>query len=119
MLDQYDSVYDGYELHYAITLTEEAQTDDTHLNGSFEILENNTKNAKIRGAEIGDKCKVITNVVVNGGKTVAFGKEDNITIGSDTCAWISSADGDNDKNWRKADNYKKGDIEGLGLGMNR
>lgn len=127
VLDQYGDVVDrsNYILNYNITLTEEAQTDDTHLNGSLEVTKNNTNEASIRGAEIGDKCKIITNVVLNGGRTIAFSKEDNITIGSDTLAWITNRNNDHDKNWRKSDIYQEKDdngniiIDGLGLGMNR
>lgn len=139
VLDQYGDVVDksNYVVNYNITLTEEAQTDDTHLNGSLEVAKNNTNATTIRGAEIGDKCKIITNVVLNGGRTIAFSKEDNITVGSDTLAWISNHDNDHDKNWRKSDTYgtitkpenyvgnpvngiydAKGN-DGLGLGMNR
>ncbi|MDE6615361.1 MAG: hypothetical protein K2K35_02255, partial [Lachnospiraceae bacterium] len=117
VLDQYgNNVTSSTEITYNITLTEEAENENTHLSGSFDIINNNTSEAHVKGAEIGDKCKVLTNVLIKGSRTVAFTDTKDITVGADTKAWISSADNDNDKKWRKADTLDDG---GLGLGMNR
>lgn len=116
VLDQYgNNVTSSTEITYNITLTEEAENENTHLSGSFDIINNNTSEAHVKGAEIGDKCKVLTNVLIKGSRTIAFTDTKDITIGADTKAWISSADNDNDKKWRKADTFG----DGLGLGMNR
>ncbi len=116
VLGQYgNNVTGSTEITYNITLTEEAENENTHLSGSFDIINNNTLEAHVKGAEIGDKCKVLTNVLIKGSRTIAFTDTKDITVGADTLAWISSSNNENDKNWRKADTFE----DGSGLGMNR
>ncbi len=133
IVDQYGNDVTGQvELSYNVTLTEEATNAFTHLGGSFEILKNNTGNTTVRGAELGDKYKVVTSVSAKGSKAVAFTFTNDVTVGADRCAWISSADNDNDMKWRKANNVDANTgvksmidgntsavTDGLGLGMNR
>ena len=106
--DQYGRAIDqnkyNFSVSYKVSDIKESTSDMTYMVNSFAVNQNNTENASISGAEIGDAYKLTATV---DGYNISTSVD--VTVGSDGLARIST-----NKNNNTDETFRK-DV----LGMNR
>ena len=120
--DQYGNIMDDPRISVALKVADltESTTELTHLTNSFTVSNNGSaagvladSKLKITGAEIGDKFKLTATI-----EGTAVSKDIPVTVGADTEAYVSTTNGDHDKEFRTGKFPATGNAK-PGLGMNR
>ncbi len=120
--DQYGNIMDDPRISVALKVADltESTTELTHLTNSFTVSNNGSaegvladRKLKITGAEIGDKFKLTATI-----EGTAVSKDIPVTVGADTEAYVSTTNGDHDKEFRTGKFPATGNAK-PGLGMNR
>ena len=120
--DQYGNIMDDPRISVALKVADltESTTELTHLTNSFTVSNNGSaagvladSKLKITGAEIGDKFKLTATI-----EGTAVSKDIPVTVCVDTEAYVSTTNGDHDKEFRTGKFPATGNAK-PGLGMNR
>ena len=120
--DQYGNIMDDPRISVALKVADltESTTELTHLTNSFTVSNNGSaagvladSKLKITGAEIGDKFKLTATI-----EGTAVSKDIPVTVGADTEAYVSTTNGDHDKEFRTGKFPATGNAKPA-LGMNR
>ena len=120
--DQYGNIMDDPRISVALKVADltESTTELTHLTNSFTVSNNGSaagvladSKLKITGAEIGDKFKLTATI-----EGTAVSKDIPVTVGADTEAYVSTTNGDHDKEFRTGKFPATGNAK-PGLGMSR